>query len=177
MATVGGNNPTVPERVVWSYIVQIASALKCVHNSGLAMRTVDVNRVLVTGKNRVRLSGAGILDCLTWDGGQAIPAHQVRFPPLEQVPLPGSADNRVSHRKQQDDLLAFGKLIIALACGSTQAVHNLPKSVDHISRMYSPDLKNVVLYLLSKPGPRKTIEEVLALMGPRIVDELNSSLV
>lgn len=143
----------MPERVLWSYVVQIASALKCVHNSGLAMRTIDVNRVLVTGKNRVRLGGAGVLDCLTWDGGQAIPAHQ------------------------QDDLLAFGKLIIALACGSTQAVHNLPKSVDHISRMYSPDLKNVVLYLLSKPGPRKTIEEVLALMGPRVVDELNSSLV
>jgi hypothetical protein len=43
--------------------------------------------------------------------------------------------------------------------------------------MYSPDLKNVVLYLLSKPGPRKTIEEVFALMGGRVVDELNSSLV
>ena len=79
--------------------------------------------------------------------------------------------------EQQDDLLSFGKLIIAIACGSTSAVHNLPKSVDHISRMYSPDLKNVVLYLLSKPGPRKTIEEVLVLMGPRVVDELNSSLV
>ncbi|TNY17300.1 hypothetical protein DMC30DRAFT_406244 [Rhodotorula diobovata] len=148
-----GGAPLLPERVLWSYVVQVASALKCVHNSGLAMRTIDVNRVLVTGKNRVRLGGAGVLDCLTWDGGQSIPAHQ------------------------QDDLLSFGKLIIALACGSTSAVHNLPKSVDHISRMYSPDLKNVVLYLLSKPGPRKTIEEVLVLMGPRVVDELNSSLV
>lgn len=56
-------------------------------------------------------------------------------------------------------------------------MHNLPKSVDHISRVYSPDLKNVVLYLLSKPGPRKTIEEVLALMGGRVLDELNSSFV
>lgn len=56
-------------------------------------------------------------------------------------------------------------------------MHNLPKSVDHISRFYSPDLKNVVLYLLSKPGPRKTIEEVLALMGARVLDELNSSFV
>ncbi|GJN93868.1 hypothetical protein Rhopal_006927-T1 [Rhodotorula paludigena] len=147
------NSALLPERVLWSYVVQIASALKCVHSSGLAMRTIDVSRVLVTGKNRVRLGGAGILDCLTWDGGQAIPAHQ------------------------QDDLLSFGKLIIALACGSNTAVHNLPKSVDHISRMYSPDLKNVVLYLLSKPGPRKTIEEVLVLMGSRVVDELNSSLV
>ncbi|GAA5869476.1 hypothetical protein JCM8547_001500 [Rhodosporidiobolus lusitaniae] len=147
------SSATLPERVLWSYIVQIASALKCVHNNGLAMRTVEVNRVLVTGKNRVRLSGAGVLDVLTWDGGQGVPAHQ------------------------QDDLLSFGKLIIALACASTSAVHNLPKSVDHISRMYSPDLKNVVLYLLSKPGPRKTIEEVFALMGARVVDELNSSLV
>jgi PAB-dependent poly(A)-specific ribonuclease subunit 3 len=63
---------------LWSYVVQLASALKCVHNSGLAMRTVDVNRVLVTGKNRVRLGGGGVLDCLGWDGGQNIPAHQVR---------------------------------------------------------------------------------------------------
>ncbi|GAA5856416.1 hypothetical protein JCM5353_008672 [Sporobolomyces roseus] len=78
---------------------------------------------------------------------------------------------------QQEDLLSFGKLIISLACASSQAVHNLPKSVDHISRMYSPDLKNVVLYLLSKPGPRKTVEEVMALMATRVVDELNSSLV
>ncbi|GAA6037662.1 hypothetical protein JCM8097_002273 [Rhodosporidiobolus ruineniae] len=149
----GSSGQTLPERVLWSYTVQIASALKCVHSSGLAMRTVEVSRVLVTGKNRVRLGGAGVLDCLGWDGGQGVQGHQ------------------------QDDLLSFGKLIIALACGSTSAVHNLPKSVDHISRMYSPDLKNVVLYLLSKPGPRKTIEEVFALMGARVVDELNSSLV
>lgn len=74
-------------------------------------------------------------------------------------------------------MLSFGKLIISLCCGSTSSVHNLPKSVDHISRMYSPDLKNVVLYLLSKPGPRKTIEEVLALMGGRVLEELNSSFV
>ncbi|GAA5985244.1 hypothetical protein JCM11641_003647 [Rhodosporidiobolus odoratus] len=151
--TSPGGTATLPERVLWSYIVQIASALKCVHNNGLAMRAVEVNRIVVTGKNRVRIGGAGVMDCLTWDGGQGTVAHQ------------------------QDDLLSFGKLIIALACSSTSAVHNLPKSVDHISRMYSPDLKNVVLYLLSKPGPRKTIEEVFALMGARVVDELNSSLV
>jgi PAB-dependent poly(A)-specific ribonuclease subunit 3 len=71
--------------------------------------------------------------------------------------------------------LSFGKLVIMLACGSTASVHNLPKSVDHISRVYSGDLKNVILYLLSKPGPRKTIEEALALMGGRVLDELNAS--
>ncbi|CEQ42692.1 SPOSA6832_04537 [Sporobolomyces salmonicolor] len=159
------SNAGLPERVLWSYIVQIGSALKCVHQTGLAMRTVEVNRVIVTGKNRVRLGGAGVMDCLTWDGGHNVAAYQVRL-----SALPPFLD-------EQDDLLSFGKLIIALSCGSPSAVHNLPKSVDHISRVYSPDLKNVVLYLLSKPGPRKTVDEVLALMGPRVVDELNSSLV
>jgi len=118
------------------------------------MRSLEVNRVLVTGKNRVRLGGASIMDCLTFDGQNVTSVHQ------------------------QEDLLSFGKLIISLACGSVSSVHNLPKSVDHISRMYSPDLKNVVLYLLSKPNPRKTIEEVLSsLISSRVVDELNSSLV
>ncbi|ORY85992.1 hypothetical protein BCR35DRAFT_302625 [Leucosporidium creatinivorum] len=143
----------IPERLLWSYIVQLGSTIKAIHNSGMALRGgLEVNRVLVTGKNRVRVGGAGVLDVLLWEG-QGVGGYQ------------------------QDDLLSFGKLIISLSCGSPSSVHNLPKSVDHISRCYSPDLKNVVLYLLSKPGPRKTIEEVLALMGARVLDELNASFV
>ncbi|KAK4048450.1 PAB-dependent poly(A)-specific ribonuclease subunit 3 [Microbotryomycetes sp. JL201] len=151
----GGSGPlslAVPERVLWSYIVQIASALKAVHNSGLAVRNLDPNRIIVTGKNRVRIAGCGALDVLAWDGGMQHAGYQ------------------------HDDLLAFGKLIVALACGSNTAIHNLPKSIDHISRVFSPDLKNLVLYLLSKPGPRKTVDEALILMGSRVVEELNSSL-
>lgn len=40
------------ERVLWSYVVQIANAMKEVHDRGLAFRTLDVSKVLVTGKNR-----------------------------------------------------------------------------------------------------------------------------
>ncbi|GAA5966985.1 hypothetical protein JCM3765_004422 [Sporobolomyces pararoseus] len=154
----GGGGSSLPERVLWSYIVQIGSGLKCVHQNGLAMRSLEVNRVIVTGKNRVRLASCSVMDCLTYEREN------------------NNNGNNVGGY-QQEDLLSFGKLIISLACGSISAVHNLPKSVDHISRMYSPDLKNVVLYLLSKPGPRKTIEEVMTLMSIRVVDELNSSLV
>lgn len=55
-------------------------------------------------------------------------------------------------------------------------MHNLPKSIDYIARTYSPELKNVILYLLSKPGQRKSIEEALAMMGSRVLEELNGSL-
>jgi hypothetical protein len=41
-----------PEQTVWSYIMQIASAMKTVHEAGQALRMIDVSKVLLTGKNR-----------------------------------------------------------------------------------------------------------------------------
>lgn len=42
----------VPERVVWSYAVQLASALKRIHDEGLAARVLEPSKILVTGRNR-----------------------------------------------------------------------------------------------------------------------------
>ena len=46
----------IPERAIWSYITQIANALKAVHSSGLAARNLDPSKVLVTGQNRSAMS-------------------------------------------------------------------------------------------------------------------------
>ena len=140
------------ERVLWSYIVQLSSVIKTIHASGLAVRNLDPSRVIISSKNRIRISGCGIMDVISHEQG-------------------------IGLNYQQDDLLSLGKLIIALGCGSSSAVHNLPASVDQISRLYSPELKNVLLYLLSKPSNRKSIDEVISLCGSRVLDELNSSLV
>jgi hypothetical protein len=48
----GGLLGLVDERILWSILVQIANAMKDVHERGLAMRTLDVSKVIVTGKNR-----------------------------------------------------------------------------------------------------------------------------
>jgi serine/threonine protein kinase len=42
----------IPERVLWSYVTQIANALKAVHSLNLAARNMDPSKVLITGKNR-----------------------------------------------------------------------------------------------------------------------------
>lgn len=42
----------ITEATLWSYIFQIASAMKAVHDAGLALRMVDASKVLLTGKNR-----------------------------------------------------------------------------------------------------------------------------
>lgn len=55
----GEPNGPVEERVLWSYVVQIANAMKEVHDAGLAFRGLDVTKVLVVGKNRC----VGVLFC------------------------------------------------------------------------------------------------------------------
>lgn len=43
---------TVPEKVIWSYVCQITSALRVIHRSGLAARCIEPSKVLRTGENR-----------------------------------------------------------------------------------------------------------------------------
>lgn len=113
---------------------------------------IEPNKILMTSKNRLRLNCPGLLDLIQFDHiTQNMPIHQ------------------------QEDLLSFGKLIVTLACHSTKSSLNLSQSFEYIARFYSPDIKNLALYLLSKPVHTKSIDNVFKLIGPRILHELNSS--
>jgi len=48
----GGGSGQVPEGTLWSYVLQISSALKSIHNTGKACRVVDASKILITGQNR-----------------------------------------------------------------------------------------------------------------------------
>lgn len=46
-------NPSgLPERILWSYIAQIANGLKAIHTAGLACRTIEPTKIILTGRNR-----------------------------------------------------------------------------------------------------------------------------
>jgi len=49
------------------------------HGSGLACRTLNATKILITGKNRLRISGVSMLDALQPDG-KSITQHQVSSP-------------------------------------------------------------------------------------------------
>ncbi|KDR78367.1 hypothetical protein GALMADRAFT_95055 [Galerina marginata CBS 339.88] len=144
---------TVAERTLWSYIVQIASAIKKVHERGQAVRMIDVTKVLVTGQNRVRISSCGIFDVLLY----------------------GTQQQDISFF-QQEDLLKFGRLIFALCTNNLAAANqtNLTKSVDIMKKVYSMDLQAFALYLCSKIP--KTIDQVLEMLRPRILQEHDEAL-
>lgn len=49
-----GKEPPQPiaERLLWSYIAQIANGLKAIHTAGLAARIIEPTKIILTGKNR-----------------------------------------------------------------------------------------------------------------------------
>lgn len=57
----------LPERVLWSYAIQLANVLTTIHANKLAARTVEVSKILITGQHRVRLNGCGMLDVIHCD--------------------------------------------------------------------------------------------------------------
>jgi PAB-dependent poly(A)-specific ribonuclease subunit 3 len=109
--------------VLWSYVVQIASALKAIHGNNLAAQTIVPSKVLVTSKNRLRLNGCGILDVVNYD--RAIPLADL----------------------QQQDFEQLGRLILSIA-SNANATLNAQKAFDHLTRTYTARLKECVTWLL-----------------------------
>src|SRR3569833_1426839 len=50
-------NPNIQERDLWGYIVQISNAIKAVHSLNLAVRCLDLTKIILTDKHRIQLAG------------------------------------------------------------------------------------------------------------------------
>lgn len=76
-----GNGVGLPESLIWTYVVQLSSALRSIHAAGMAARTMDPSKILVVGKSkyvplfddktirssRVMINCCGIVDVFTSD--------------------------------------------------------------------------------------------------------------
>ena len=119
----------VGEHILWSYIVQIAHALKAIHSAGLAARVITPSKILLTSKNRIRLNGCAITDIVKYDS----------LKPVVEA--------------QQDDFVAFGKLILAVASPNANAQQNMEKALQNLTRStYSTSLKQTISWLLNPPA-------------------------
>ncbi|CAO1632185.1 unnamed protein product [Sympodiomycopsis kandeliae] len=153
----------IPERTLWSYLTQLASALGSVHKHGLAVRCIEPGKVIKTGKHRVRFNCCSVLDVLGYD------PHD-----------PPSSESVLEH--QREDLYKLGVLVLSLACVSVNAVGNLPSSLDILSRHYSKELNDVVRWLLNQEqdgsndsNSNKSAATLLGLLGSHLAEELDAS--
>jgi len=149
----------MPERLIWSYIIQLTASIRMIHSMALSCRIIDPTKVLLIGNSRLRLNCAGILDALTSDSESISPAM-------------------ISHY-QQEDLVALGKLILALACYSIEAVQrdNVKQSLEFVTRNYSNDLKTLIWHLISSQVTSNphSINEVMPVIGARFYSQLDST--
>ncbi|KAI0790951.1 kinase-like domain-containing protein [Abortiporus biennis] len=146
-------NVRIAERTLWSYIVQIASAIRTAHEAGLAVRVIDVNKIIVTDRNRIRIAACGLVDVLSFDVHQDLALLQ------------------------QEDLHMFGKLIYQLCCNNASALNNVVRAVDTVNRHYSQELQNIANDLIQKSGPpRKALHELFAKIQKRVVTDYEESL-
>lgn len=121
----GRHNTHIPEQVLWGYMTQIANGLKAIHANGLAARVLEPSKVLLTGKNRVRLNACAILDVVQFDSQRSLAEFQ------------------------RQDLVNFGQLLVTLGANSPTVLHNPTKAMEHFTRAYTPQMKNSVFWLLN----------------------------
>ncbi|XP_069692490.1 PAN2-PAN3 deadenylation complex subunit PAN3 isoform X2 [Periplaneta americana] len=155
----GGGSGMLPEGVIWNYIIQLTSALRVIHAAGLACRTLDPTKILLTGRSRLRLSSLAISDVLTFDSTSPNP--------LQLIP-----------HFQQEDLTALGKVVLALACRSLMAVQreNMQTSLDLVARTYSTDLRNLIMYLLTNQQQQqhRSVTDLMPMIGARFYTQLDA---
>ncbi|KAH9513810.1 PAB-dependent poly(A)-specific ribonuclease subunit 3 [Bulinus truncatus] len=150
----GSRSSLLPESLIWTYIVQLSSALRAIHAANLAARSLDPSRIIVTGKYRIRINCIGILDIITPEG---------------------SAPMNINVFKQED-MTALGKIILALACNNLMCVQrdNIQTAIEGVQRNYSPDLKNLICYLLQNPNRVRSVNDVMPMIGARFFTQLDS---
>lgn len=84
---LGGKLEPITEDLIWTYIIQISNVLGDIHRKNLAAReSMDLSKIIVTSKNRIKLSGCGVGDILSFEKEQDIKQLQLQdFRKLGQV--------------------------------------------------------------------------------------------
>ncbi|EGW31143.1 uncharacterized protein SPAPADRAFT_63057 [Spathaspora passalidarum NRRL Y-27907] len=55
----------INDEILWGYLLQLVNAVKCLHEKGLSGKgTINLNKIIVTNKDRIRLSSGSISDLL-----------------------------------------------------------------------------------------------------------------
>lgn len=134
--------------------MQLASALKSIHAANLAVRCLEASKVILSDKGRIRINACAILDVV----------HHEAQRDLGDL--------------QQEDLIHVGKLMTVLATNNLAAGSSLKVAVDQISRSYSSELRDTLIWLLTpaQSPSIKTVAELVSGISSHIVTSFDSSL-
>ena len=142
----------IEERILWSYLVQIATAVRAIHAAGRACRMLDLSTVLLVDRNsnRIKLNGCGLKDVLNFS----------------------AVGKKSLAELQYEDMLAVGNILLQLACKSHTGSRGAQEQLAYVAHHYSGELKDVLTYLLTKGA---TIEGLAGSLATRTMEALEES--
>lgn len=109
---IGTRTEPITEDLLWNYLVQLVNALMAIHAKGLAARSaLDLTKIIVTNKNRIRLSNLAISDILNFEKDE------------EEI----SKSNRYFQGLQREDIKKLGRILLSL---STLTIPNTLRNND-----------------------------------------------
>jgi PAB-dependent poly(A)-specific ribonuclease subunit 3 len=132
---------SIPEETLWGYICQITTALKAIHSSNLAARSIELSKIIVDGK-RIKLAACSILDVVQFESGSQKSLQDL----------------------QQEDLIKFGKLMLSLATNQLPSHLNVQVALESLNSKYSQTLKEAIAWLISSSSmdDSKSIENFIS---------------
>ena len=146
-----GDVKTLTEDDMWSFLVQMTSALRTIHSAGLDVgpAAFHPSKVLVCSPRRIRLGFLGMAEIILG---------------------PRSTDQPTA---QLGDLTSLGSLLLTIAC----AAKNEPPSLEVMLSYYSRELCHIVAGLVAsqKGNGFKHWRNLAAALGPRLFDELDTN--
>jgi PAB-dependent poly(A)-specific ribonuclease subunit 3 len=122
------NDPKgLSEDILWAILIQLVSALRAIHAKGLsAAKQLNGSKIIIVGKNRLRLSAGGIDELFKYDS-------------RKQVVL----------AKQQDDIVALGQLMLRLAAPvADNTFSSTQKALEDVAANCSVEFHSILLRLL-----------------------------
>ena len=132
--TTAGPHSNMPlqEQLIWSFVTQLVSALRAIHKSNLACRSLQSNHILCTSDQgqrfRLRINCVAVIDALEYESRKPLAALQ------------------------NEDMRCLGRIILSLATRTniTRNTDNdtLNRCQQYMAQNYSDQLHSLVMALL-----------------------------
>lgn len=158
---LGGKLEPVTEDLLWTYVIQLTNALSAIHDKHLAARSsLDLSKIIVTNKNRIRLLAVGTDDVLLHEQDEAAIAES-------------SLADHVKHL-QLEDIRKLGRVLLDLALVSRPNAKSLPLT-DILKQLpYTAEFVRVVEVLNSVDRDFDLAEFSKRHLTPRLLASVNA---
>lgn len=76
----------ITEDLLWCYLIQLINAITVIHQNGLTARsTIDLSKIIVTNKHRIRLGSVGISDILEYNEENEVDIKEYQVQDIKNI--------------------------------------------------------------------------------------------